>query len=73
MSGHHCNWRCYDGYSHADPPPKFLKCGITECRLPNGHDGKHSDGTREWSNPNCVDCGCVDSPQSIFTGGATPS
>ncbi len=40
--------------------PKFLKCGIPECRLPNGHDGKHSDGTREWSNPNCVDCGCIE-------------
>jgi hypothetical protein len=60
MTAHRCNWRCHNGYTHADPPPRFLKCGITECRLPNGHDGKHSDGTREWSNPNCVDCGCIE-------------
>jgi len=59
VSGHRCNWRCYGAYQHADPAPRFLNCGITECLLPEGHDGLHSDGDLEWANPNCVDCGCV--------------
>ena len=51
MTAHRCNWRCYGGYSHADPPSRFLKCGITGCVLPESHDGLHSDGKLEWSNP----------------------
>ena len=53
---HYCNWRCYNGYHHAEPyAPRFLKCGITECVLPEGHDGLHSDGKLEWPNPHDVE------------------